>query len=109
MLLNGVAAIGGFKDQVRVIMREATTVFIHTCNVHRPAPGHITRDLHVADEGRLGAHHDRAVPGRAVITGEGNERMFALQVLKSFQETYIRPKKGEDGLLSTQTRFTIVT
>ena len=28
--------------------------------------------------------------------------MFALPTLKSFQETYIRPKKGEDGLLSAQ-------
>src|SRR5437773_1697965 len=29
-------------------------------------------------------------------------KMFALAKLKSFQEMYIRPKKGEDGLLSAQ-------
>ncbi len=43
----------------------------------------------------------RGVPSGAVVSGEGDDES-ALPTLKSFQETYIRPKKGEDGLLSAQ-------
>ena len=55
----GVTAVGGLEDQVRVIVREATAAFVHTCNVHSPAAGHITRDLHVADEGTVVDHRYR--------------------------------------------------
>ena len=70
-------------------------------NVNSPAASHIAGDLHIADERRLRGY----LSGLATslrCRWRSYTKMFALPVLKSFQETYIRPKKGEAGLLSAQ-------
>src|SRR5678815_120164 len=96
------------RDRVRIVVREATAAFVHTCNVHSPAPGHITRDLHVADEGRLSAYHDRAVPCGTVITGEGNEdvRVASIKVVPG---NIHPPEERRRWVVVRPTRLTIVT
>ena len=91
-------AVGGLEDVVDIVVGEATAAFVHTCDVHSPAASHITRDLHVADEAGV-THCYRAVPRGAGISGKGDEEAPP-PTLKLFQETYSRPKNGEDGLLS---------
>src|SRR5437667_10413450 len=51
----GATAIGGFEDEVRVVVRETTTAFIHTRNVYGPAARQVARDLDIPDKGSLGA------------------------------------------------------
>ena len=53
-------------------MREASPAFVHASDVY-VACDQVASDLHVADEGALGARHDRAVPRRTVVSGEGAE------------------------------------
>ena len=50
-----------------VSWRESTTAFIHAgyTNIAR---GEITRHLYISNKGRLGAHHDRAMPCGASVT-----------------------------------------
>ena len=86
-------------DLVGVGVREATAAFVHAGDVH-VAVARVTGDLHVADEG---------VPVVTVAGGSKSNRCQSRSgrrapppTLKSFQETYIRPKNGLLGLLSAQ-------
>src|SRR4029453_12732094 len=70
----GSAAVRRLENQVGVIVGKTATAFIHARDV-QIAVGHVTRDLHVANEGILSADHDCAAPGVAVVSGAGNENV----------------------------------
>ena len=88
------------KNDVGVVVWEAAAAFVHAGDVH-VACGQVAGDLDVADEGNAGGDLSRVGPSGTVVSGEADEE-GSPPTLKSFQETYIRPKKGEDGLLSAQ-------
>ena len=77
--------------------------FVHAGDVH-VARDLVAGDLHVADE----VSASRNLSGLDHVTppsrGANDEDAAAAPhaTLKSFQEIYIRPKKGEDGLLSAK-------
>src|SRR4029077_12192265 len=58
---------------VGVVVGEATAAFVHAGDVDVAVARQVTGDLHVANEGRLGAHHGCAAPSGTVISRAGNE------------------------------------
>ena len=96
----GNAAVGGAVHLVGPI-GEAPIELVHAGDVH-VARDLVAGDLHVADE----VSASRNLSGLDHVTPPSVERTTKMQppaphaTLKSFQEIYIRPKKGEDGLLS---------
>jgi hypothetical protein len=64
-----VAAVSGPEDKVHVIVREASTAFIHTSNVH-VACSKVAGDLHVADKWRSGSKLSRIGPGQTIVSGK---------------------------------------
>ena len=63
------AAVGGLEDEVGVVVRKATAAFVHAGDVQVPVARHVTRDLHVANEGTGVGHRYRAAPCGAVVSG----------------------------------------
>src|ERR1700730_6407064 len=65
----GDTAVGGPENLVGVVVREASTAFVHAGDVH-VACHQVTGNLDVADE--CGCDLYRAVPGSPVISGESD-------------------------------------
>src|SRR5438552_10548566 len=66
----GVAAIGGFVDEVVVVVGEATAAFVHAGDVD-VACGQVAGDLDIADEGSSAVGNlSRGRPSRAIVGRE---------------------------------------
>jgi hypothetical protein len=57
---------------VGVVVRKASTAFVHAREVHYPVARKVAGDLHVTDEGVGGGNLYWSVPRRAVIRGVGD-------------------------------------
>ena len=82
------------------LVRQATASFVHARDVHVPVAD-VAGDLDVADEGWRWSAVARWLQV-APLSVEKRTWRAPPPTAKLFQETYIRPKKGEDGLLSAQ-------
>ena len=102
----GTTAIGGFKDQVRVVVRETTAAFVHPRNVYGPAARQVARDLHVAHKRSLSAHHHRAAPSGAPIRriNDENVRVCSIKVVPGNVQS---PKEWRTRIVISPTRFAI--
>ena len=63
----GVASVGGPKDEIRVVVGEASAAFVHTGDVH-VACGQIAGDLDVADKGSAGGNLSRVCPRDPIVS-----------------------------------------
>ena len=104
----GTTAIGGFKDQVRVVVRETTAAFVHPRNVYGPAARQVARDLHVADKGSLGAYHRRAAPSRASISRR-NDKDVRVGLIKVVPGNVHPPEERRAGIVIHPARLAVVT
>src|SRR5436190_1952508 len=69
---KGNAAVGRFEHQISVVVRKATSAFIHASDVDGPVARHVPSDLNVADKGGAVNNCYGAMPGGAVISGESD-------------------------------------
>src|SRR6476469_1125100 len=79
-------------------MGKATAAFVHAGDVEGSVARHVTGDLHVADEGRLGAHHDCAAPGKTIVSGARNE-VVRVGLPKVVPGNIHIPKEGRTGVI----------
>ena len=102
-----VAAVSGLEDEVLVVVGEATATFVHTGDVDPPIASHVSRDLHVADEGSLSAHHHRGiVPRDAIITGESHEDV-RVGLIKVVPGNVHPTEEGRAGVIVGPARFAV--
>ena len=91
---------GGLKDIIGVVVREASASFVQPAMYTSPvarSPVIWTLRIKVLCCSRIPGLCHVAPLSAAKVTESA-----PAPTLKSFHETYIRPKKGEDGLLSAQ-------
>src|SRR5438552_391899 len=99
-------AIGGFEDEVGVVVRETTAAFVHTGDVCRPAARQVARDLHIADERAAIDHCCRAAPRGAAISGK-DAHESALADIKVVPGNVQSPKETQSGIVISPARFAI--
>ena len=88
---------------VDVVVGEATTAFVHACEIQHPVARKIASYLHVTDEGAGGSNLYRSVPGEAVITGVGDGEGTAVA-----PGNIHAPKEWRGRVVVSPTRFAIV-
>src|SRR5438874_1375998 len=98
--------IGGFEDEVCVVVRETTAAFVHTGDVCRPAARQVARDLHIADERAAIDHCCRAAPRGAAISGK-DAHESALADIKVVPGNVQSPKERRAGIVISPARFAI--
>src|SRR5205823_3311253 len=99
-------AIGGFEDEVGVVVRETTAAFVHARNVYGPAARKVARDLHVAHKGSLSAHHHWAAPSGAAISRR-NDKDVRVGLIKVVPGNVQSPEKRRSGVVISPARFAI--
>src|SRR5256885_4975918 len=98
--------IGGFEDEVGVVVRETTAAFVHARNVYGPAARKVARDLHVAHKGSLSAHHHWAAPSGAAISRR-NDKDVSVGLIKVVPGNVQSPEKRRSGVVISPARFAI--
>src|SRR6266550_2792852 len=99
-------AIGGFEDEIGVVVRETTAAFVHTGDVCRPAARQVARDLHVADKRTAVDHCCRAAPRGAAIGGK-DAHQSALADIKVVPGNVQSPKERRGGIIVGPARFAV--
>ena len=108
MLAPGGAAVGGLEDQVGVVVRKATTAFVHTGDVHGPAARHVAGDLHVADEGTgVGSPLSRCSKWRR-YQWSGVTTRAPLTYVKVVPGNIHVPEEGRGWVVVRPARFAVV-
>src|SRR5207253_4191823 len=98
--------IGGFEDEVCVVVRETTAAFVHTGDVCRPAARQVARDLHIAHKGSLSAHHMRAAPSGASISRR-NDKDVRVGLIKVVPGNVQSPEERRTRIVISPARLAV--